>query len=99
MKDRTIQKNFYRRKVWKTCRDSYMAQQGGLCERCLKRGLIVPADIVHHKIYLTEESYQDPSVALNFDNLEALCRDCHNKEHFKKETEKRWRVEDGRLIF
>ena len=24
----------------------------------------------------------DPNIALNPDNLEALCLDCHNREHF-----------------
>lgn len=98
-KDKTIQQNFYRKKVWRVCRDSYMSHVGGLCERCLSRGLIVPAVIVHHKEHLTLETYTRPEIALNFDNLEALCQDCHNKEHFKKEEAKRWRVEDGKLIF
>lgn len=76
-----------------------MVHQGGLCERCISRGLLVPAEIVHHKVYLTPESYMVPEVALNFDNLEALCRNCHNREHFGNKDAKRWKIEDGRLIF
>ena len=34
--------------------------------------------------YLNGVNVHDPEVALNFDNLEALCRDCHNKEHFSE---------------
>ena len=26
-------------------------------------------------------------IFFNFDNLEALCQDCHNKEHFREEAE------------
>lgn len=98
-KEKTMQREFYRRKVWRACRDSYMIQVGGLCERCKAKGILTPAAIVHHKIYLSPENYKDESIALNFDNLEALCQNCHNAEHFKKETAKRWRVEEGRLIF
>lgn len=98
-KDKTIQKEFYRKKVWRDCRDTYMKNAGGLCERCKARGLLVPAVIVHHKIHLTEANYLDEAVALDPGNLEALCFDCHNKEHFKTQQKKRWRVEDGRLIF
>jgi hypothetical protein len=32
-----------------------------------------PAEIAHHKIYLTAENVTDPDIALNPDNLEALC--------------------------
>lgn len=37
--------------------------------------------IVHHKSYINESNIFNPEVTLNFDNLELLCLDCHNKEH------------------
>lgn len=40
--------------------------------------------IVHHKCYLDMSNIYNPEVTLNFDNLELLCMDCHNKEHFEK---------------
>ena len=49
----------------------------------MKKGLIVPAEIVHHKIHLNAENVSDPSISLNPDNLEALCRTCHGIEHPK----------------
>lgn len=94
---RSINQNFYRSKQWKECRAAYLSQHS-LCERCLAKGRIVPADIVHHKIYLTNENLYDPSIALNFDNLEAVCRGCHNDEHFGDKTSRRWRYDDGVLI-
>ena len=75
------QAKFYKTTAWVNCRKGYLAKVGGLCERCLAKGLIVPAEIIHHKIHLTEENITDPSVALNFDNLEALCRVCHGEAH------------------
>jgi len=72
---------FYKSQAWKRCRERYAASVGGLCERCRKRGQIVPGAIVHHKIYLTPENINDESVTLNWDNLELVCRDCHAQEH------------------
>lgn len=68
-----------------------------MCARCLAQGRIEPAVIVHHKIHLNQENVHDPSISLNFKNLEGLCRDCHNKEHFGDKTERRWKFVDGHL--
>lgn len=92
---RSIERKFYDSAAWKKCREGYRKKVGGLCERCLARGLIVPGDIVHHKIYLTEDNYKDPSVALNWDNLEYLCKSCHDQEHFKTVVKPRYRIGDG----
>lgn len=97
-KGKTIQEEFYRRKQWQECRNAYMHKVNGICERCYAKGHLRPADIVHHKIHLTPENYRDPSISLNFENLEALCFECHNREHFKKEPRRRWRYENGVLI-
>jgi hypothetical protein len=37
---------------------------------------------VHHKIYLNESNIDDPNITLSHDNLELVCHDCHNREHF-----------------
>lgn len=94
---RSERQKFYHSKAWSDCRNSYI-QEHSLCERCMAHGLIVPAYIIHHKTYLTDENLNDPSIALNHDNLEALCFDCHNNEHFKKSISSRWKFdEDGNL--
>ena len=69
-------KHFYRSKAWRDCRNAFFVYKHGLCERCG-----APGKIVHHKIYLTPENINDPNVSLNWDHLELLCQDCHNKEH------------------
>jgi len=69
-------KGFYYNKTWKNCRKSYMKTQQGICERC--QGI---ADVVHHKIQLAPGNINDPTVTLDHANLEALCQDCHNREH------------------
>lgn len=88
---------FYKSRPWQTTRLAYLKSVGGLCERCLKKGLYVPAVIVHHKVYLTEENINDAAVTLNWDNLEAVCRDCHAIEHLS--GEKRYKVNpDGTVV-
>lgn len=88
---------FYATNAWKQTRHAYAKSVGGLCERCAKRGKIVPGVEVHHKVRLTEQTVKDPKVALSWDNLELLCGECHHAEHRK--SKRRWEfTEDGRLI-
>ena len=70
---------FYKGKAWQEVRNAYYISKHGICERCGK-----PGDIVHHKIYLNPSNINNPEISLNFDNLELLCIDCHNKEHSAK---------------
>lgn len=56
-----------------------MSSKSYICERCG-----APAVICHHKIWLNDENVHDPTVALNPENLEALCLECHNAEHGAK---------------
>ena len=86
----------YKSKAWQRCRKVYAAKAGGLCERCLARGLVTPGEIVHHRIHLTPNNVSDPTITMNFDNLELLCRNCHGKEHGN--CEKRFEVDElGRV--
>lgn len=71
-------------------RAAYLMSQDYICERCGQ-----PAKIVHHKRWLNRENINDISVTLCWDNLEALCQDCHNKEHHKQERHKRYRFDEN----
>lgn len=75
---------FYATNAWKKTRNAYLRSVGGLCERCLKSGIIRAAEFVHHKEHLSADNVDDPTVTLGYANLEALCRDCHAAEHAKK---------------
>lgn len=87
MVPRHISQPFYKSKAWRKCRAGYIKSVGGLCERCLKSGIIKSGYIVHHKVYLTEENISDASVSLSWNNLEYLCFNHHQQEHFKVECE------------
>lgn len=87
---------FYTTRQWRSCRAAYLKRVRGLCERCLRKGLLVPATQVHHRTRLTPDNLRDPAVALNWANLEALCEQCHQQEH----RPRRWRCgPDGRVRF
>lgn len=84
---REFAREFYSSEAWNKCREGYRKSVGGLCERCLAKGLYVPGEIVHHKIHLTPQNVKQPDVSMNWSNLELLCRDCHAAEH-KKQTKR-----------
>jgi 5-methylcytosine-specific restriction endonuclease McrA len=81
MKKPKVLHNFYKSKAWLIARNLKTNAIQGKCERCGAVG-----EEVHHQIRLTVDNVNDTSISLNQDNLELLCRDCHNKEHgrFKK---------------
>lgn len=91
-------KSFYGTNAWKKTRAAYISYRGGLCERCLAKGLLVPGYVVHHKIYMDAETVNQPELALNFDNLELLCAQCHEQEHDRinggARTKKRFYVDE-----
>ena len=82
---------FYMSSAWIKCARAYRVERNNLRERCLERGLIVPGAEVHHKIRLTPENLSDPAIALNWDNLELLCKQCHLDEH----KPRRWRADES----
>ena len=84
-------RKFYVSSEWIRCREAYAKSKGWLCERCLAKGLYTPGTQVHHKIRLTPDNLRDPSVSLNWDNLELLCTECHHEEHRGR---KRWETDE-----
>lgn len=89
--------SFYSSKPWQNTRLAFRKAKGGLCERCLKDGRYSAGEIVHHKIPISPDNINDPDITLNWNNLELLCRDCHGKEHDKKNL--RYRFDSmGRVI-
>ena len=97
-------KQFYSSKAWQDCRNEYAKSKHHLCENCLAKGIYRPGEIVHHKIHIDPVTIEKPEVALNFDNLELLCRQCHYKEHPKenkkeKNNLERFFVDDNGKVF
>ena len=87
---------FYSSKSWKHIRKVVKQRDRGLCVDCLAKGIVTPAEEVHHIIELTQENIWDEDIALNPDNLVSLCRECHRARHGARE--KRYEVDEfGRV--
>ena len=90
---------FYGSEAWRACRESFLQSKGFICERCSASGNLQAAKIAHHKTHITRKNITDPAVTLAWANLEALCQDCHNREHHGGKTPPRYRFdEEGRVI-
>ena len=77
---------FYQSRVWRNARRLALQRDNFLCQECLRNKRITPATEVHHKKEL--EDY--PELALDLENLESLCWDCHEqtKDKAKKKLPK-----------
>lgn len=75
--------SFYASPPWRRLRE-YKLLIDPFCERCKERDEIVPAEEVHHIVEISV----DPDRALEYDNLESLCKTCHSKESAKFLKEK-----------
>ena len=71
------QAEFYHKKQWRQLSKVFLLSKNYICERCGK-----PAVIAHHRKHLNAGNIDNAEISLNPDNLEALCMDCHNAEHF-----------------
>lgn len=92
--------DFYNTKKWKSTREAYARSKNFLCEKCLAKGIVKPYAVVHHKEHLNAHNVNDYRIALDFKNLECLCRECHAKEHYEiyKKKKRRYNVDkDGCL--
>ena len=72
---------FYKSRAWKRVRSVVLDRSHGLCERCADRGVVKPADVVHHTVPLNASNVTDPDIALNQERLLALCHECHTEVH------------------
>ena len=82
--------SIYNSKEWKQLREAKLTAQP-LCEMCqeegrkqgVKRGYVRSATCVHHIVPIETATSMDEMRQLAFDwnNLQSLCRPCHNKLH------------------
>ena len=70
---------FYNTRTWNELRERKRKLEHYECERCRKKGKYKKGNTVHHKKYLRDR----PDLALDINNLECLCDDCHYDEHHR----------------
>ena len=88
-------KKFYHSSAWIGTSKAYAASRFYICEIC---GRPAKQYVVHHKKHLTPENINNPFVALNWDNLQLLCLECHNVEHGHKNGRKVLFDEQGQVV-
>lgn len=72
----------YQSKRWQRLRLYYLSEHP-LCEECLAQGKIQEAIDVHHMTTFVG-AVNAEELAYNYDNLKALCKQCHQKIHNRK---------------
>lgn len=70
-----VRDKFYVSSEWVKLRNSYISEFP-LCEVCEKKGLVVVATEIDHKVPVRINS----DLSLDWDNLQALCHRCHMKK-------------------
>ncbi len=69
-------RSFYDSQAWRKTREAYLQSKHYICEDCGGA-----ASVVHHITYIKPWNVNDPNITLNWDNLKAVCVDCHALEH------------------
>ncbi len=68
-------KKFYNSSAWRRLAAEQLKKEP-LCVMCLKEGRARPAEIADHI-----KPIREGGAKLDIDNLQSLCRACHNKKH------------------
>ena len=90
---------FYASPAWGATRSSYLQSVNYLCEVCSTDDDPKVAKIVHHKRSLTKANINNLDISLSWDNLQAVCQDCHNRIHHSRARAPRYRFDsEGGLI-
>lgn len=98
-------RKFYDSGVWKKLREEVKKRDNYECQECKRQGRVTIDTneysesarrkkiqlVVHH----IKELEHHPELALEIDNLETVCVDCHNKEHGREfgKKEPKWNDE------
>ena len=77
-----LRRKFYNSSKWQKLRDAHLREHP-LCEQCLSKGKVTPADQVHHKRspFNYKEGTINWELGLDPENLESICGECHGKIH------------------
>jgi len=73
----------YNSREWKELRIAKLRSTKGLCEECMKQGIVTSARCVHHVVPIETARTKDEMkrLAFNVNNMRALCFACHAHIH------------------
>ena len=74
--------SIYNTTLWRNIREQKL-KQNPLCEQCESTGKTVAATEVHHIVPFStaKNDFERHDLAYSIENLQAICRECHNKAH------------------
>ena len=80
--NRDIRQKIYGTVRWRNLRREHLMFHP-LCERCIERGIIRPAEDVHHIVSFMKgnDMLTRRQLAYNAENLQSLCKKCHTELH------------------
>ena len=73
-------------KAWQRLRLCHLRDHP-LCEKCLAKGKVVPGEDIHHikSPFNYDNMTIDMQLAFDDNNLQTLCKTCHQEEHNRKD--------------
>ena len=75
----------YNSREWKELRISKLRSTNGLCEECMKQGIVTAARCVHHVVPIetarTKDEMRRLAIDCGLQGLKALCFACHARIH------------------
>lgn len=89
--NRQKRQNSYQTKQWRDLRNLYLIQHP-LCEKCLEEGKVTETQDIHHKLSPFESGISEAEKQrrlLDWNNLQALCKECHSLTHIELEKSKK----------
>lgn len=89
--NRELRQKAYNTTEWRKLRDTYIKEHP-LCEDCLDKGKVVPAEDVHHISSPFSSGEINYGKLLDGTNLRALCKECHAAKH--NHTENKPTIQD-----
>jgi 5-methylcytosine-specific restriction protein A len=76
--NKRLYQGIYNTPRWKKLRKLKL-QNNSVCEKCWERGRVTPTAEIHHIVPFIS----DIDLAYDYDNLVALCVECHKEAHKK----------------
>ena len=77
---RQLRQKAYQNKEWRKLREVYIHEHP-ICQDCLAKGKVTPAQDIHHIKSPFQNGEINYGLLLDYDNLVALCKDCHGNRH------------------
>lgn len=80
---RELRRKAYNNTTWRKLRDLFLKEHP-ICQDCVAKGKITPAVDIHHLRSPFKGGEVNYGLLLDYNNLAALCKECHAERHNKE---------------